>query len=105
MQIPVMVEDLLDEDIDVQLFKKDGTIKFDLQAHTKSYMHLVKENGGWYVEGRYGEKEEVEDIIDLLYIFIGRYKAKEFGSDQWLDLCIRHGLMKEEKTVTYTYKI
>lgn len=108
MEIPEVVEQLIDEGIEVTLFKheKHG-LSFDLDSQTKSGMYLtLLDDGNMLVYGRYDEEELIDDIhiIDLLIIFRRRYHAKGFGNHVWLELAVKYDVMKVGKKVTYTYK-
>lgn len=77
---------------------------YDLNAGTKSGMYLVEDAvGDVYVLGRYDECEQVACVVELLWIFASRYRARGFGSPVWLDLAVKAGTLEKVENVEVNY--
>lgn len=105
-----LVKELVELGVELTLMKgRDGEMVWDLHSQTKSGMYMsVDEQGPLTVTGRYDEKDEVENLKDLLYVFAKRYEARAgqpgFGSRVWLDLAVEHGVLKRKEKVTVEYE-
>lgn len=80
---------------------QDNTMIADLNSGTKSGMYLIEDqNGVAVVTGRYGERDEVTSLDDLLDVFVSRYFARDFGSDVWIAAAARHNKMRVRVVTT-----
>lgn len=96
-----LIEDLVESGIDVTLtLDKRGDMCANLNPETKSGMYLHPTG---YVTGRYGEEEFVSSVEDLCYIFLNRYRMRDFGSQKWLELCVSKGLLEKRVKTTVEY--
>ncbi|ASV44440.1 hypothetical protein PBI_SCTP2_425 [Salicola phage SCTP-2] len=81
----------------------------DLDFGTKAYVYIMlhdegsDENGVITVD-RYGSKEYVKNLEDLLELFKDNFSSKEFGNKDWIDLCIANGVMEKHVEEVVTYK-
>lgn len=91
--------------------RPDYELMYDLDFGTKSHGYLfgvtlVEGNcpptETLWVLGRYGELDNVQDLQDLVDIFVDRYGARDYGSASWMELAVEHGRMKVETKKVYT---
>lgn len=113
MKIEDLIEEILDNRISVTLNKVDGELRYFLPGFYKSngFVYLVQEGDKVIAYQRYGEKTEIMNLADLLYL--NRYwwsiaKNRNPGStmyDEWKKLLLDRGIIKAEtKTITTTTK-
>ena len=85
----------------------DGVIGINLNTQTKSGMVLY-ENG--LLKMRYSTEyidlgDSVEDIVrNLCFNFCRCVCGRDYFSHEWADLCVKHGIVSVETSVTKHYK-
>ena len=102
--IPPFVDTLVDRGIEPSFTRVknvcEWNLAIDLKFNTKSNAYLILDDGnhlGWTVIGRYHyEKTEVKNLDDLIELFVLRYRQREFGSPEWIELAVEKGLLKRE---------
>ena len=113
MKIEDLIEEILDNRISVTLNKVDGELRYFLPGFYKSngFVYLVQEGEKVIAYQRYGEKKEIWDLADLLYL--NKYwweitKERNPGStmypdDEWTKLLLDRGIIKAETKTITTY--
>jgi hypothetical protein len=96
-----LLTELVNLGIEPTLMQKHGVIYADLNAETKSGMYLHQD---MTVTGRYDENDTVENMNDLVCIFVSRFHAKDFGNETWLDLAVKMGYLTKHVETKVTYK-
>ena len=102
----MLIHELVDEGIEVTLRKDSRGFHADLNSGTKSGMYLFGDPDGGLVVccGRYDENDVVNDLKDLAWIFVERYRDRDYGSQAWLDLAVRRGVMQRKVHEVVTYE-
>jgi hypothetical protein len=113
MKIEDLIEELLDNGIQITINKFEGEKRYHLPGFYKSngFVYLVQEGEKVIAYQRYGEKKEIWDLADLLYL--NKYwweitKERNPGStmypdDEWKKLLLDRGIIKAETKTITTY--
>lgn len=81
------------------------TMYADLNFDAKSHGHLYELVGGsLVVEMRYGAVKEVEDLESLMYCFKKALHERDYGNQNWFDLCEKHGILEKVVETKTTYR-
>ena len=106
IEAPNYLKDIVEANIPVTIEKNEtlGVIGFNLNSKAKSGMFLYQdpEDKNWYIAGRYNFKEQVENLDDVMNIFHDFYSMRDFGSQDWLNLLVKEGILEEKVTVSYS---
>ena len=107
LEMPEYIKTLVEAGIEVTL-KKDRNldlIGFDLNSQTKSGMFLYQhpDTQEWRIAGRYNFDEAVEDLSDVMSIFLDFYRMRDFGNTQWLEFLAEKGMLEKKVETTVTY--
>ena len=99
-----LIESVLDQGIEVKLFKQDGNLYADMNFQAKSHGWLVDDGEGIKLHMRYDKVVPIESETDLLYAFLEAYRMRDFGNVDWLEWCAKEGLVskKTETRVSYS---
>lgn len=107
IQMPSYIKELVEAGIEITI-KKDHNLDlvgFDLNPQTKSGMFLYQhpDTEEWRIAGRYNFDEAVEDLSDVMSIFLDFYRMRDFGNIQWLEFLVSKGMLEKEVETKVTY--
>jgi hypothetical protein len=89
--MPPLILELLDLGIQPQVWKKDGTIYWDLNLGAKSHMYLYERgNGNYFVDMRYGETHAVSCVKDLVCLAQHGMHGRDYIDMKWAVLIEMH---------------
>lgn len=86
IEIPDFLEEIIDNGIQVLIYKNDGQIYFDLNLCAKSHMYLHKIDQDWFVEMRYNKRFKVATIDDLKKCARHGMHGREYIHSDWAKL-------------------
>ncbi len=86
MNLQNILEKLLDEGIDINLSKTDGTTWYNLNTGMKSDLYIAEVDNQFVYKARYGVEGNFEDYHDLLYIAKSCLHGRDFADYNWLKL-------------------
>jgi hypothetical protein len=99
-----IIDRLLDEGIEIKLFRKDGLRWYDLNTGMKSGLSIAQNNDGVYLyEGRY-DKGEFWDYFGLLMLAKACRCGNDYANQKWIELLVSEGLLKKVTQTTVTYE-
>jgi hypothetical protein len=81
--MPPLILELLDLGIQPQVWKKNGTIYWDLNLNAKNFMYLYEKDGKYFVDTRYGETHEVESVYDLIRLARHGMHGRDYVDMKW----------------------
>ncbi len=104
MTFDQIIDRLLDEGIEIRLFKKDGLRWHDLSTGMKSGLWIAQGADGSYLyQGRY-ESGEFSDYKDLLSVAKGCRCGNDYANQKWIELLISEGLLKKVTQTIVSYE-
>ena len=104
MNFDQIIDRLLDEGIEITIFKKDGLRWYDLHTGMKSGLSIAQNNDGVYLyEGRY-DNGEFWDYLGLLGLVKGCRCGNNYGNSQWIELLVSEGLLTKVTKDIVTYE-
>ena len=81
------------------------SIYADLNFEAKSHGYLFEtEDGELLVEMRYSQVEEVEDLKSLMCCFKKALHGRDYGNQNWFDLCEKHNILEKVVETKTTYR-
>lgn len=85
---------------------EQGVVFYDLNAGTKSgmYAYEVSDSDNLRVVGRYYEDEMAYSVDDMCSIFANRYRARNYGSEEWIKLACDFGHLSKtvQEVISYS---
>jgi hypothetical protein len=104
MNFDQIIDRLLDEGIEIKLFRKDGLRWYDLNTGMKSGLSIAQNNDGLCLyQSRYDEGE-FGDYFDLLELVKGCRCGCDYANSKWLDLLTAEGLLTKVTQTTVIYE-
>lgn len=100
-----LIKQVTQKGIRVTLMMYKGQLVADLNFEAKSHGYLTIGQETLELHGRYDYVTTVGCIDDLLREFLRAYRMRDFGSQDWMDLCVEAGLVKVKKTTTTSYEL
>lgn len=89
LEIPEFLNDLINAGIEITILKNDSLgVHFDLNLRAKSHMYLFKRDDKWFVEMRYDEEFEVEDVDDLKRLAEHGKHGRDFINPAWAEFLL-----------------
>lgn len=86
--------------------REQGVVFYDLNAGTKSGMRAYEVPGKAQLRvlGRYNEDEMAYSVDDMCSIFASRYRARNFGADEWIKLACDFGHLSKtvQEVISYS---
>lgn len=92
-----IVKELVMNGIHVTIIKdknKEEGFYYDLNLLAKSHMYLYKKDEKIYIDMRYDETYQVENIDDVCYYALRGMHGRDYINLSWYELLVGKGLLK-----------
>ncbi len=100
-----ILDALLDEGIEVTIRKKDGLVWYDMNVNAKSHLWISPTiNNEIKYHMRYRDGTTSSTLTSVLDLARQSRYGRDYMSQQWLDVLVRHGLLRKHVTEMVTYE-
>lgn len=106
IEFDAIIEQLLQDGIEITLRWDNGRIIYDLNTGMKSHLYIAWDSVEDAIRcwGRYGHESTVDSFQSLLWKVKGCMHGRDFANAAWIDLLVKHGILKATVTTTVTYE-
>lgn len=83
--------------------KESGSWYADLKFGAKSHGYLYDEDSKLVLKMRYDKTAEVEEFLDLCWLFKSALCGRDYGNPDWFEACVKHGVMQKQVETKTSY--
>lgn len=91
LMLKEIIDQLLDEELDISIYKTKGITYYDLHTGAKSNFVLYEKDGRVYGDGRYKKEILIDDFRDVLYNVSQCLCGRDYMRRTWIDILKKHG--------------